>query len=261
MFRRISIPLGLIAIAGAPAAFAGTDSPWSASFTIGTELIPNGHFQSDHSGTVANLGTIDPKLAGKSGAVTISSPEFNDAFDAGPGATLELGYDLTSQISMFGRLSYTQLEGQTTRIGAVVVSGQPRPSELRAEFDDVNSWTLNFGGRYFLTDSTPWRPYVAGYVGADRAGEARMHLRLDGAPVGAQPERLLPRETRFNAGVEFGLNYDFSERSALRFSIGGDYRAARDETTGAYQQLGVSRVRVSDPHWTVPVELGLTYKF
>jgi hypothetical protein len=261
MFRRISVPLGLVAIATAPVAFAGSDSPWSASFTIGSELIPHGQFQARHAGAVANLGTIDPKLAGKSGAVTIDSPRFDDIFNDAPSVTLELGYDLTPQFSTYGRLSYARLQGQTTRIGQIFVSGQPQPSELTGKFDDMNSWALDVGVRYFLSDSSPVRPYFAGYVGADRAGAARVHLRLDGTPVGADPAQLLPRETRFNAGVEFGLSYDFSERGAVRFSVGGDYRASRHEESDAYQPLGVSRVRVSDAHWTVPVELGLTFNF
>src|SRR4051794_12836537 len=120
MFRRISISLGLIAIASAPAAFAGTDNPWSLSFTLGSEVIPSsGRWQARHSATVANLGTIDPKLAGKSGTVIIHSRTFKDVFRDGPSASLELGYDLSSQFETFARLSYAQLDGRTTDIGDI----------------------------------------------------------------------------------------------------------------------------------------------
>jgi hypothetical protein len=262
MLRRISVPLGLIAIAATPAAFAGNESPWSASFTIGSEMVPDtGRWQSHHAATIANLGTIDPRLAGQSGAVTLNSQTFKDVYRAGPSATFELGYDLTSQFSTFARLSYMQLRGRTTRIGDVIVSGQPLPSEISGRFDDVHSWGLNLGGRYFLTDSTAWRPYFAGYVGAERAEQAQVRIRVDGTPVTPRAERLLPRETRLNAGVEVGINYDFSEQAALRFSVGADYRAARHEDSNVYQPFGLSRVRISDADWTIPVELGLTYKF
>lgn len=262
MFRRISIPLGLLAIASAPAAFAGTDNPWSATFTLGSELIPSsGRFQARHSATVADLGTIDPKLAGESGTVMIHSRTFKDVYRDGPSATLELGYDLSSQFGTFVRLSYAQLDGRTTDIGDIVVAGQPLPVAVRAEFDDVRSWGFNLGARYFLTDASSWRPYFAGYVGADRGGRAKVHIRVDGTPVDSGTEELLKRQTRFNAGVEFGLAYDFSEQGAVRFSIGGDYRASRHRESAAYEPLGLGPVRVSDQSWTLPIELGLTYKF
>jgi hypothetical protein len=263
MLRRTSLPLALVAIAAAPAAFAGTagDSPWSASFTIGTQLLPHGKFQSRHTSTVANLGSINPALAGRSGAVVIDSLRIDDVYSVGPGANLELGYELTSRLSTFARLSYSQLDGKTTRIGDILVTGLTSLSSVRAQFDDMKSWSLNFGGQYFLTESTLVRPYIAGYLGVDRSDEVSAHIRVDGTPVQFGRERLLPRETRFDAGVELGLSYDFSDKGALRFSVGGDYRSQRHEDSDAYQSLGISRVRVTDQSWSIPIELGLTYKF
>ena len=264
MFRRIYIPLGLVAIATAPAAFAGsgTDNPWSIGFSLGSELIPSGgRWHSRHSTTIANLGTIDPALAGQSGSVVIHSRTFKDAFRDGPAPSLELGYDLSSQFSTFARLSYAQLDGRTTDIGDIVVSGRSLPTAIRGKFDDVRSWGLDLGARYFLTDSSTVAAVFRGLCRCrSRRAGARAHQR------GWQAGGLRYRGTAQAADTlqrGRGVRRELRLLRAGRAALLGWRQLSRVAAQGVECLSGSrpGRVRVSDQSWTLPLELGLTFKF
>jgi len=52
-----------------------------------------------------------------------------------------------------------------------------------------------------------------------------------------------------------------SDQAALRFSVGADYTPARHEDSAAFESLGLGPVRIADQRWSVPIDLGLTYRF
>ena len=129
-----------------------------------------------------------------------------------------------------------------------------------ADFGDMKSWALNLGARYFLSDSGTVRAYVAGYLGADRMDA--MHARLavsDMLPP--TPEIFLPQQTRFDAGVEGGLSWALSNQTDINLSVGAQYVDSRSAQTNAFAPLGVNEVSFTDPHWSIPVDVGVSFRF
>ena len=117
----------------------------------------------------------------------------------------------------------------------------------------MDTWALDLGTRYFLTDNGTVRTYLAGYVGADRMDALRARVRFAGMPDVAS-EDFLPQTTRFDAGVEGGVAWQVSDtdgsaacRSARSTSMRGS------EETNAFAPVGVEDVRFTDPRWSVPV--------
>ena len=74
-------------------------------------------------------------------------------------------------------------------------------------------------------------------------------------------EDLLPQQTRFDAGIEGGVNFHFADTADLRLSLGADYVDARKKTTDAFAPLGVDAVKMTEQRWSVPVDLGLNFHF
>jgi opacity protein-like surface antigen len=249
MMKRTSISLAAIAL-GTVAASASAAEPeaWTLTFSAGAHLLPRDKVQGRHSTEVLGVGT------------TLDTLRQHDIFDSGPAAGLELGYNLRSNLQTFLRIDYSQLSGNTVRIGDVRTPAAAA-REIRARFDDANTWQANVGARFLPVDSGPWQPYLSAYIGVDRTDEWTARITVDGQPIQSGDGRLLPRETRFNAGVELGLGYDISDAAAVRLSVAGDYKAQREEDTRAYQALGFNSVRVSDQSWTIPVEVGISWKF
>jgi hypothetical protein len=271
MFKRFSVPLAFITplitlgtTLGATHAAAAADyneGQWVTTFTAGTALMPHGTFQAGAAGAVADLGSLNATLAGESAAVAVDRLSLHDAFRIGPSLGVETGYMSDSNLEPFVRLDYSQLGGRTTRIGQMTSSALASPAAITANFGDLDSWALNAGARYFFVNSGALRPFLAGYVGADRSDALYTHVAVNGVQSDMGRELLLPRETRFDAGVETGMNYQVSDQAAVRFSVGANYVQPRHEESSAFESLGLGPVGIADQRWSIPIDLGLTYQF
>jgi hypothetical protein len=261
MFPKASIvPVALVALGGAGAASAADQGQWVTSFMAGSAFLENGSFNPHATRDIADLGTIDPSLVGLPGQARVDQLQFRDAFRAGPSFSLEAGYMAQSNVEPFARLSYSQLNGRNQEIGILGSESLDTPVPIRANIGDMNSWALDLGTRYFLTDSGTARTYLAGYVGADRTDALHARLHVAGMPEMAS-EDILPQTTRFDAGVEGGVAWQVSDTTDLSLSLGAQYVDARSEDTNAFAPVGVQDVRFTDPRWSFPVNFGVNFKF
>jgi hypothetical protein len=264
MISRFSLfPAALLALGASQMAAAATgydEGQWVTTFMAGSGLLPNASFNPTVSADFADLGAIDPSLSGMAGTTTVDHLQFRDAFKAGPSFGIEMGYMSESNMEPFARLSYSQLRGRNAEIGTVSSETLDSPVPISSDFSDMDSWALNLGTRYFLSDSGTLRTYVAGYLGADRTDALRTHFQVAGLPM-SPSEEILPRETRFDAGVEGGLAWQVSDNADLSLSLGAQYIDARSEKTDAFAPLGIDEVSFSEPKWSVPVNFGVNFRF
>ncbi|HKU13473.1 MAG TPA: hypothetical protein VJQ52_03705 [Steroidobacteraceae bacterium] len=256
------IPVALVALGGSELAAANTydEGQWITTFTAGTGLVSRGTLGGRGSADIADLGVINPSFGGDAGSVQIDHLQFNDAFRPGPSFGIETGYMAQSNVEPFVRLSYSQMRGRNNEIGAVNSTAFDSPVPIRADFDDMNSWALDFGTRYFLSDTGTFRTFVAGYLGADRVDALHAHYTISGMPASPR-EEFLPQVTRFDAGVEGGLAWQVADQADLSLSVGAQYVDARREHTDAFAPLGIEDVRFTDQKWSLPVNLGVNFRF
>lgn len=262
MHKRISLSAALLTLAGTHATMASAydQGQWVTTF-IGGARLPHGNFQDATAGSLPDLGALNGAYAGNPATVGIDRLSFHDAFSAGPTFGIEAANVGDDNVQPFVRLEYSELRGRTQRIGELASPALASPAAIRGDFDDVNSWSLNVGTRYFFGDAGPVRPFLAGYVGANRTDEMRARFSVDGLTAGLGSEELLPRKTRFDGGVEGGVSFKLADQADLRLAVGANYVAARYKDTTALEPLGVSDVRMTDQRWSIPVDLGLSYRF
>lgn len=263
MHKRLYLSAALLALAGTHAAMASAydESQWVTTFIGGTHLVPRGNFQDATAGSLSDLGALNGAYAGNPATVGIDRLSFHDAFTAGPSFGIEVANVADSNVQPFVRLEYSELRGRTQRIGELASPALASPAGIRGDFNDVNSWSLNFGARHFFSDTGTVRPFLAGYIGANRTDEMRATFSVDGLQTGLGSEVLLPRKTRFDGGIEGGVSVKIADQADLRLSVGADYVAARHKDITALAPLGVSEVRMTDQRWSIPVDLGLSYRF
>lgn len=262
MVSKLSIlPVALLALGGTKLASASSydEGQWVTTFMAGSSFVEDGSFNPHVSRSIADLGTIDPTLSGVSGISSIDHLQFKDAFRPGPSFGVETGYMVQSNIEPFARFSYSQMRGRDQEIGFLTAPGLDT-TPLRGNFDDMTSWALDFGTRYFLSDTGTMRTYVAGYLGATRTDALHAHLQVAGMPF-SPSEDILPQKTQFDAGVEGGLAWQVSDNAGVTLSVGAQYLDARSEDTDAFVPLGINEVRFTDPRWSFPVNLGLNFHF
>jgi hypothetical protein len=98
-------------------------------------------------------------------------------------------------------------------------------------------------------------------VGADRVDALHARLGISGGQQAVEREEFLPQQTRFDAGVEGGMAWQISNLADLSLSLGAQYVDARRSQTNAFAPLGIDEVSFSDQRWSVPIDLGLNYRF
>ena len=251
MISKASIlPVALLALGGARIAAASNydEGQWVTTFMAGSELIPR-ETMSSHLRT--DIGPL--------GITAIDRLQVDDAFRSGPSFGIETGYMTQSNVEPFVRLSYSKLEGRNTSIGSISSPDFTTGTSIGTDFDDMKSWALNLGTRYFLSDNGTLRTFVAGYLGADRMDALRADINVAGLP--STRDEFLPRATRFDAGVEGGLSWQLSDQADMGLSVGAQYVDARKEVTNAFSPVGIDQVRFQDPRWSVPVNLGVNFRF
>lgn len=262
MYKRIFRPLAFVALASTGTAMASTNDAghWVTTFTGGTDLISHSTLLERADGTLTDLGGLDAAHPDDPATTSLNRLSMHNAFRPGPGLGLELGYMTDSNVEPFVKLDYSLLRGRNEDIGELRSPALAAPAAINSRFDDMHSWALNFGSRYFWNDGGAVKPYVAGFMGADRTQAMRTHLAVNGmANVGE--EELLPQQTRFDAGVEGGVNFQLAENADLRLSVGADYVNARKNNTDAFAPLGIDAVKITEQRWSVPMDLGVNYRF
>ena len=263
MFSRSYIlPVALITLGGARlAAASGYDEgQWVTSFTAGSHLPGSGTFNSAATASV-DLGSVDPALAGVPLTTTLDQISFRDAFSTGPAFGIETGYMARSNLEPFVRLSYSRMQGRNATLGEVDSPALAAPETITSDFDDMQSWGLNLGTRWFVADTGTVRAFVDGYLGAERVDALRGHLEVGAIPVASGSEEFLPQKTSFDAGVEGGLSWQIADQADLSLSAGAQYVDARASQSDAFAPLGIDEVRLTDPRWSFPISLGLDYRF
>ena len=262
MHQRIFRSVAFMALVSSGAAMAGTsdEGQWLTTFTTGADLPSHGTFQERADGGLADLGDLDPASVGASATTSLRRFSMHDAFGVEPSLGLELGYMTDSNVEPFMKLEYSQLQGRNARIGELASPALSSPATISSKFDDVHSWSLNLGTRYFWTNYAGLKPYLAGFMGVDRTQAMRTHLAV--SDVGDLGEaQLLPRQTRFDAGVEGGVSFEFANQADFRLSVGANYVNARKQDSDAFAPLGVDSVKLTEQRWSVPLDLGLNFRF
>lgn len=262
MFRKLSLPLACLALGSVHSAFAAdyNEGQWVASFMAGTELLGHGTVFSEHTGTTADLGNVDSDLDGTAGTTTLGHLSLHDAYRIGPSIGIETGYFATENIEPFARLQYSKMLGRDRQIGELTSPGLTTPEGVRANFEDQNSYALDIGLRVFGNEMGVARPYFAGYVGADRTDAMKANIEVNNVG-GLGQQELLPRKTRFDAGVEGGVAFKASEQSDFHIGVGANYVDQRRETTDAFDALGIDSLQVSDRRWSFPIDVGMNFRF
>lgn len=237
------------------------EGSWETTFSAGIDGIPRETLLRPDTTPIADLGMVDPVLTGHPGTLTFEHLAFHDALRIGPQFAVESGYWASHDFEPFVRFDYTQLRGKTFDIGNVSSPALTTAAPIRADFDNRDAESLALGSRYFFTSSETFRPYVTGFIGLTHQNALRADLGASGIGLASESAVLLPSATKFDAGAETGLSYAMTDRADLRISAGAQYLAGSDRRSTAFERFGLGPVDLQTPHWTVPVNIGVSYNF
>ena len=175
-------------------------------------------------------GTIVPFLNGDAGSGP-DAPGYDDAFDAGLGASLEAAYRLNERFSLLAGFAYEKYAGGDYQ---------------GVSFDDLKILPVFVGGKFhFAAKDASFNPYLRADIGLARLGAVDISYLGASAAYWNRSWQLFGD---FGAGVE----YRFSAIGIFA-EVKARYLDGPDDAFGYYSQ--------ADAAWSLPILIGISWHF
>jgi len=213
------------------------------------------------SAALADLGAINPSLAGIAGSTSTLNLRYSDAFRAGPIFGMELDYRIGNGFEPFARFVYDDAIGRSVPMGNISEGASSAQLPIVGAYSNLPSVTLDFGSRFVFRRQDHLQPFVSAYAGMTRVSALEADISSPQATTDLGIQRLLPSTTRADGGMEFGFDYVLPSGVRLGMTVGANYLAAETAATAALQSLGVPTTVAHGQGWTYPMQLGVSYHF
>jgi opacity protein-like surface antigen len=217
--RDLMILAGLAVGAVGTSVANAADKPWSVALYAGDSISGSGTLHSPRSANIANLGTLDPKLAGASGTLSLDKLRYHELYHNRFSTGLELGYSFTDNIMAFGRFTYDARQGRARDVGHLTSGALSAPQIATLHVGNSDSRGLEVGARYFWLAKEMWRPFVSLSLGATHTDEARGTLTVRNTAIDIHDVLFADSGTTFSQTLETGVEFAPSEQFQLRFSV------------------------------------------
>jgi len=241
---------------------AAESNPWSIAVYAGDAVSGSGKFRSPQAASIANLGTLDPKLAGTSGTLALDRLGYHEAYHNRFSAALEVGYTVNDNLQAFGRFSYDARQGRERDIGSLSSSAFASPQRVIAHFGNSDSRGLEVGARYLWLASEQWRPYVALSVGSTRTDDMNASLNVTNTAISVAQVRFAKAGNTFSQSFETGVEYNPSKQFGVRFSVRANHVGTPpSDRDPRLASLGFNAGNDAGNRVDYPVSLAGVYRF
>ncbi len=241
--RAVLAAVASLAIPAVAAAQVPSDSTWSAEASVGWAFPAGGNVLSSGIGTIFDRATV------------IEDQSYGDIFGTGVRVNLGGGYRLDDMAEVRGELSIDSAGAELRRIGS---SG---PSALYATLDDYRAVSIEGGyRRYFADASERMRPYGGATIGLAILPDINADLAVPDADASVAALPFYDGGAALTFGVNGGVLYALTDRVDVKGQIGIRHIGGMAEGEGL-AGTGLENINDSSSRWTVPLTVGVRYRF
>lgn len=252
----------LIAGAAGRACAADQADPWSLSILGGDSVGMTGSLRSSSTASIADLGAIDPPLAGATGTLSLDKLRYEDLFRRRFDTGLELDYSIDRNLQAYGRFGYESLGGRTRRVGTLTSESLATSDALNARFSDTDNMSFELGSRYYWQMPGNWRPFAGAALGATHLDGIRASFTSPGTDIDLKNAQFTRSGTVFSQSVETGVEYDPGNNFGLRLGINADHiSSARSVNDPSLTALGIEGGHDAQDRWSFPLSIAANYRF
>jgi len=251
----ISLPV-LAAPSGTPKAGA-----WSFSLSGGPEFVLDGDVHGGTNAPVADLGPLNPSLAGVAATLQIESRDYDDVYGTLYAVQGEVAYGLDRQSELFGALTYGWADGGRLQVGGATVPALNTTLPVFGRFDDFKYWGLDAGYRYFITDSGDFHPYVAGRASVQWVDKINATFTIPDASIALNNVRFYGDSTVWGAGLDVGFLWQAASNLSIGLETGLRYHGDLNDDDADIGGLGLSGINNTGSRWSVPVKASVRFSF
>jgi len=242
---------------GAAQAEAGR---WTGRIVGGLGFGVGGNVHSGASAPVANLGTLNPGLAGVSGTLEIGSRSQHSVYGETWGVGVEIGRYLTDRGELFASVRYDNTGRGFYPVGRAVVPALNASLPIFGSFGNQENWSAELGYRQYLKTGSV-RPYVGGRAGVAFSNRVNASFTVPDAGIALNDVPFYRPSALFTGGLDAGVAFDLGRNISLIGETGVRYVSGPRGDDTALSTLGLSSITNAGDRWDIPVRIGLGFAF
>ena len=243
--------------AGAAHAEAGR---WSGRIVGGADFAIGGNVHGGARAPIANLGALNPGLAGVSSTLEIGSRSQSNVYGEAWGVGFELGYGLSDRSEVFGSLRYSSTGSGSTQVGVANVPARNANLPINGDFGAQENWALEAGYRQYFSEGT-FRPYAAGRAGLVFSNRVNATFTIPDAAITISDVPFNRPSTLFTGGLDLGAAVQVATGISVFAETGIRYTSGPRGDDSALSTLGLASINNDGDRWDVPVRIGLGFSF
>ena len=257
---RVSL-LAAAAIALVPTGAAHAEAgKWSGRIVGSADFAIGGNVHGGANAPIADLGGLNPGLAGVSSTLQIGSRSQSNIYGEAWGIGFELGYGLSDSSEVFGSVRYSTTGSGSTQVGVANVPALNANLPINGNFDSQDNWAFEVGYRqYFLEGS--FRPYAAARAGLAFNSRVNATFTIPDAAITLTDVPFYKPSTLFTGGVDVGAATELGKGVSLFAETGIRYTSGPGGDDSALSTLGLGSINNTGDRWDIPVRVGLGFSF
>ncbi|TDK28393.1 hypothetical protein E2F46_00410 [Luteimonas aestuarii] len=248
----------LIVACLSPAAAMAQDGP-SFSLFGGREADVKGDVHKGAIAPIADLGPLNPALAGVAAELRIESRGYDDIYSEANVFGVEMAWP-TQGGEIFGQLASTRSSEGEVQVGGAFVPALDATLPVFGRFGRYEALALEGGYRHYFSDGNA-RPYLAGRLGATRVGSIDATFTIPAADITLSNVPFYESGWILGGGADFGVIWQLSEAASLGAEIGVRYHGKLKDDDSAIGGLGLASINDTGARTSFPVSMRLEFRF
>lgn len=253
------LPVALLAIAlGLPATAMAQSGP---SFTLigGTDASVNGDVHKGAVAPIADLGPLNPALAGVSAELRIGARSYDRIYGKATHFGVEMAWPMAGG-EVFGQLLSTRTSAGSAEVGGAFVPALNTTLPVYGRFEGYEAMSLEGGYRHYFGTGT-LRPYVAGRIGTTKVDGVKATFTIPDAAITLNDVPFFNGGWLFSGGADLGLLWSVTAKTSLGLEVGARYHGNISDDDSALSGLGLASINNAGKRTSYPVNLRLQVRF
>jgi hypothetical protein len=210
---------------------------------------------------IADLGPLNPALAGTPGELRIGKRSQKKVYDEGYSAGVELAYGLSDQSEVFGSVRHSWTGRGRTQVGnAFAPPTSPTPLPINATFGKYKADNIELGYRQYF-GSGGLQPYGAIRAGIGFVDKINASFAIPAANIAINNARFYKKSTTYSGGLDLGVSYDVGTNISLQAETGLRYQSKLNDDDTDIAGLGLAGINNTGSRLSVPITLRLRAGF
>lgn len=255
----LSAAAAALAIA-APAQAKAEAGSVSVSIYGGADFAVGGTMHDGANAPIADLGALNPALAGIPATLLIEPRSQSDVYDTGWTLGGELAYGVSDNGEVLLAARYVEAKGNRINVGGAA-AGAPVNATLPVfgDFGNYKTFSVELGYRQYFGSGEGITPFVTARAGATRVSAISADFTVPDAGIALNGVPFSNGSWVLSGGADFGLSIPLGERASIVPEVGIQYTGAAEGNDTALGGLGLGAINNKGERWSVPVRLRLKF--